>query len=1083
MAKQDRPGLLHLPPKLSRSSCRNRVVDPFGFHCTRALIAAYPAQRVVRRRYCPSAIRRRALQYDGCKVACFTLSPRIDPMTTLLESKRFVSRAFVVITGIALAACGGGGGDSGALASAQSTPVAAAITPVVSASPVASDSSLTAMELALTASMAGTGEPQSIAAAQPTSSSESGINGNTTAQTETMSVALKVATSSSPTVNAAAGRAFYVSSVSGNDTADGLSPSVGTTGRGPWRSLAKLSSAGLQPGDAVYLACGSTWSETLKLNASGTSGSPITVAAYPAACATPPVIDGGTQIAASAWALHQNNIYKTTLPAAPLQLIPSSGYMTVAHHPNRGFDNTNPASLYLKIAVDSDKVATGGRTASTYLTTGPDLVLPAGASIPVGTTLRMRTNSWVVDESKVSAVNGNKLSLTVPTSYPLTAGWGYFLTGQLWMLDSPGEWHYDATSHQLYVWMPNSSAPGNQVTVAQLDTAVDLASLKYINIDGLTVRSVGKGFNLRSATAITLSNSRIENTAGIGIDGAGSTGVMINANTILRTGADAVSGQDNLLVAATAMQVSGNTVTDSGVAMSGETVLSLPQRSYGAIRAGNQAVVSGNAIINAAYIGIVAGQGNTISDNAIFGACSVIDDGAGIYASGFGNNSVISANLIQHSRGDSSGKSAAFAYTQAQGIYLDESASGVTVTGNTAIDADNGLHIHVSANNTIRQNKFYGNRVSQIWMQETRNTTNPLGDLYGNLVESNQIVPTLANSKGIYLDTLITDTTRFGSFNFNRYLDRVMTTVGDERSPTTRRSYNLAQWKAATTAAGASRQFDPSGSGVSETQYAATLVTGPSIVPNGSLATSAAGWTTWNLTKPYGSMVREACPAGWCARYITGASPGLLTSAFFSIVAGTWYRLSVDIATGTDGQTVDLVVRRGGGGTNGYESLSDRSLKTTAGRTWTRYNYLFKATKTIKAADPITGDLGARVDFQGIQPGQVLSVANLELVPTTAADAVTRSDILVNNGSTSIQLPCPASAALAGLCSNYVRLSNDLPVAWPITLAPRATEIVYTRDARLVDSDGDGVADSQDACPLTPIRFGVDARGCALAQR
>ena len=61
----------------------------------------------------------------------------------------------------------------------------------------------------------------------------------------------------------------------------------------------------------------------------------------------------------------------------------------------------------------------------------------------------------------------------------------------------------------------------------------------------------------------------------------------------------------------------------------------------------------------------------------------------------------------------------------------------------------------------------------------TRNTTNPLGDVYGNLIESNQIVPTLATSKGIYLDTLIADTTHFGSFNFNRYLDRVITTVGD----------------------------------------------------------------------------------------------------------------------------------------------------------------------------------------------------------------------------------------------------------------------------------------------------------------
>ena len=81
-----------------------------------------------------------------------------------------------------------------------------------------------------------------------------------------------------------------------------------------------------------------------------------------------------------------------------------------------------------------------------------------------------------------------------------------------------------------------------------------------------------------------------------------------------------------------------------------------------------------------------------------------------------------------------------------------------------------------------------------------------------------------------------------------------------------------------------------------------------------------------------------------------------------------WYRLSFDLMTGADGQTVYTTVRRGGGGTNGYETLSAVGIpRTTAGRTWTRYTAIFKAIKTVNAGDPITKDNGARIDFEGIQ--------------------------------------------------------------------------------------------------------------------
>lgn len=72
----------------------------------------------------------------------------------------------------------------------------------------------------------------------------------------------------------AAGTTYYIST-SGSDSNNGLSTST------PWRTLAKVASVTLGPGDQVLLKSGDTWTgETLTLNGSGTAASPILVSNY-----------------------------------------------------------------------------------------------------------------------------------------------------------------------------------------------------------------------------------------------------------------------------------------------------------------------------------------------------------------------------------------------------------------------------------------------------------------------------------------------------------------------------------------------------------------------------------------------------------------------------------------------------------------------------------------------------------------------------------------------------------------------------------------------------------------------------------
>ena len=61
-----------------------------------------------------------------------------------------------------------------------------------------------------------------------------------------------------------------------------------------------------------------------------------------------------------------------------------------------------------------------------------------------------------------------------------------------------------------------------------------------------------------------------------------------------------------------------------------------------------------------------------------------------------------------------------------------------------------------------------------------------------------------------------------------------------------------------------------------------------------------------------------------------------------------------------------------------------------------RHSFAFKATKTINAADPVTKDIGARLYFDRITPGNRITLANVEIVPLSAAGASMRTELFAN---------------------------------------------------------------------------------------
>jgi parallel beta-helix repeat protein len=862
--------------------------------------------------------------------------------------------------------------------------------------------------------------------------------------------------------DAPAGRRFHVDSVRGNDSRDGLS------GGRAWRSLARLAAADLQPGDRVQLACGSVWKETLRLPASGTAARPIVVAAAPG-CTQPPTIDGSADLPAGNWRRVAGDIYQAALADSPLQLFGTDGPWVEAHHPNR----SSAGTTWLSLAADGNTSSADGRPVSTQLVTGSDLQLPAGARLGPGTRVRVRTAAYVVDDLPLAGASGAQLNLAAPTTYAVKAGWGYLLTGQAWMVDSAGEWHHDGGSRQLRVQALRAGSARRLPTQATvLASGLDLDGRAHVVVEGLLVRKTGTGALLRRSQGVQLRNSRFEDLADRGIDAADSRDTVIESNLVQRTGTDAVFAGGMAAVAASGLVVRNNLVRDSGVRLLAGVPQTLPRRSYAAILAGRQATVSGNVIVDAGYIGIRVFEGSTVSGNVVTGACSVLDDCGAIYTLGAGNGSRISGNLVWQVRGNAAGKPPAARAPQAQGIYLDDDASGVLVDGNTVIDADHGVLLHDAAANTVRGNRLYGHRVAALWLQETRSAADGSGLLRDNSIEANLFAPVHTLSRSLLIESSRGSTVDFGRFDFNRYFDATPGRIGTVAGTGGWRDVDASDWLGSSGLVGRSGA-DTHGSGSSTDGHAGLAVAGASVVPNGDLASGAAGWSHWNASNPAGQLQLQACGTGTCLRYTGGAPTGLVSSPTFALQADRWYRLSVDLATDSADPRLQLVVRRAGGD---YASLADRDLAVRAAPQLQRHTLVFRS----RAADA-----GVRFDIEGLAAGRSVTLANLQIVPIAPSAAARVSVALANAGSTPIDAPCPLPAAQAALCASLADLADTggRRVSWPLRLPARSAVLLRGVDSTLPDADRDGIPDQQDRCAATPARQPVDAAGCAQGQR
>lgn len=523
---------------------------------------------------------------------------------------------------------------------------------------------------------------------------------------------------------------YYIDAVAGNDANPG-------TQAAPWKTLGKAATVKLVSGQAIYLACGQTWRETLSLGAVQLA-SDTRIAGYGAACATSKAIISGAENLSGSWR-KSGNIWvrkvPTTLPKIS-RLFVNGATLRTAQWPNYG----GVGNEYVLAS------ATMAASSQTLLASATDAAQLAGKDL-VGATIQVRSKPWYIDQRTVQGYVAGALTLDALTNYPMEAGSGYVLQDKFWMMDAPGEFFHDTVNGMLYVYPQGAAAQAN-LNGAQVEGAIRDSALLITGVPNVTVSNVRA--TMTRGDAIAVVNAPGARLEGIEASGNARSGVRIALNSPPAAGVAGATIVNSLLSdnwqygvdasAASGVYISGSTVMQTGT-------LGTAGWSHAAIMIGDGGAVSGNTIDQAAYHGIrySGGGGSVISDNLITNFCVRLTDGAGIYTWNgpktapriTGMSSVIRNNRIGSAKANLNGVAGASS-PLVIGVYLDDFSQNALVQGNTVFSVPFGIKVHNSANHTIDGNQLWLTTQAGIWASMDQTDADYMT---GNVYTGNVVMP------------------------------------------------------------------------------------------------------------------------------------------------------------------------------------------------------------------------------------------------------------------------------------------------------------------------------------------------------
>ena len=453
----------------------------------------------------------------------------------------------------------------------------------------------------------------------------------------------------------------------------------------------------VQDGETLSLRCGQVYSGTLDLRGRRNVTVRTEESSEPVcrrASVTPAVpVRGWTR---------EGKLWWAALDFAPLMVQIGDTFMTLAHHPN----------------TPGEWLTGEGR--------GPDRLKVKLPHDLTGATLVWRPEDWLILSQRV--VSDEIGLLRIAPSADADVGFRertpYYLEGQRWMLDSPGEWVYE--QGRLVVWPADGRSPEGRTWAAPQATAIDARGAHDIRIENVNVFLAARGIDVAESRNVSVADVNITHSFDEAIR-IGGEDMRISRVRVSGTRQHGLRAEDD----ARRVQITDSVINGAGM-------LGMPLRSKGAIvfeQAIGQQIVR-NQISDAAYIGIRVFRDAVVTDNVITRACQRMTDCGGIYT--FSRDRQPLQTRIERNQISGLGQRGGAADRLSHAIYLDDFANGVIVRDNQLLNNPGGMQLHDAFDNVISGNLFSHSQNEHILFNETTS----FSAVSGNQVKSNRFLAT-----------------------------------------------------------------------------------------------------------------------------------------------------------------------------------------------------------------------------------------------------------------------------------------------------------------------------------------------------
>lgn len=519
---------------------------------------------------------------------------------------------------------------------------------------------------------------------------------------------------------------YYISSSTGNDNNNGLSPST------PWNSLTKVSDFNFISDDVILFKTDDTWFGTLTIHSTGTPSHPIIYSSY--GSGNPPKISGFVPV--STWSSLGNSIWESSTAVstlATLNMVTIGGINTpMGRTPN--FPN------YYTWQSHGGSGSSLTLTSSNLNSSVIDWSNPHAEVAWFGTT-------YIVNRAPIVAASGTQITFT-PYN-PATIIWqnspGYFLQYFIIQndprtLDIQNEWYYDPGTKKIRIF--SSSQPQN-VKIAAVTTLLLLQSFKdWIVISNIDFEgSNGDAIVAGGVKHTTITACRFNFIGGNAITGGSFTGDFpgniisnCNINNVQNMGIDVWKRYAIL----------SDTVKNVGEIMGMNSPMT-GSVSVNSIATGirvrdDSSIVSNCVLDSCGYLGIYwFGQRSIVNNNFLNHMCSLnqLRDGGAIYTWNGTSPIVYTGSKVYGNIALNTGSSTAGIFSQ--GIYFDANGNTTEVFGNSTLGGEWGFYAGLSTYGiNFHNNTAYDPKISCITIDARGNNPSNNFTLRSNIFFAKQ---------------------------------------------------------------------------------------------------------------------------------------------------------------------------------------------------------------------------------------------------------------------------------------------------------------------------------------------------------